>query len=156
MFLRTFVIAVVFLAVFAQGATASDDLAGLRYLVGDWRCTYHMAGQAQTFDTSFAFAQSGNWLRETDTWKGGGDQGFITVDATRHQWTEVVVDSGRGTTVLRGPDAGTTKLDLRSVFPDTHLHTVMTRLDSRHFSVAATQAGASGTIASNDMCVKQP
>ena len=152
MLMKSLVLAGAFFAAFAQRAVAADDLTALRYLVGDWQCTYHTGAQAQTFDASFAFAQNGNWLRETDTWKGGGDQGFITLDTGRHQWTEVVVDSGRGSTILRGADTGAMKLDLRSVFPDSRLHTVISKVDATHFTVAATQAG----VSSNDVCVKQP
>jgi len=137
-------------------SAAADRLQALSYLVGSWHCTYRVGATVQSYGAVFAFTQGGNWLHETDTWSGGGDEGYYTFDPTHHLWTVDVLDSGRGTTVLHGPDLGASKLDLRSVLPNGGLHTVTVKVDATHFTVAATQTTASGSTTSNDRCTKTP
>ncbi len=142
------------LAMTAGASAASDPLSRLDSLVGKWTCTYHVGSQASSFAASFAFTQNKNWLRETDTWPGGGDEGLLTYVPATRTWTTLVADSGRGTTVFEAKDSGTSTLVYHSVYPNSASMTVTYHfVNAKRYDVHAVIGGAHPST-SSDVCTK--
>src|SRR5215472_15305317 len=92
----------------ADSRTPSD------YYLGKWTCTYENGANRQTYSSAFSRAVGDIWLREIDTDNSGAiDDGYFTYDQGKREWTEVVVDKGRGVTILRAKDAGSHPLRYR-------------------------------------------
>jgi hypothetical protein len=72
----------------ATAASRSDPLASLRFLVGNWTCSYHQGSAGVTYKATFGYDMAGNWLRERDEWAGGGsDEALFTYDPTQRAWS---------------------------------------------------------------------
>lgn len=142
------------LAFASASSAAGDPMSRLKELVGNWTCTYRTGSQQSSFSASFAFTQDGNWLRETDAWPGGGDEGLITYAPATRTWTTMVADSGRGATILQAKDTGTSTLDYHSVFPDRTMTVTYQFVSAERYLVHAAIAGAHPTT-SADTCTKK-
>lgn len=136
-------------------AAASDPLGSLRYLVGTWNCTYR-AGKVQAkYTATFAYDMSGNWMRERDSWAGGGgDQAMFTYEPKRRNWTAVVTERERTTTIFRAGGANLSHLVYRSVYPDASMTDIFDRASSTQYTLHFTQTTGGRTVRSNDTCVK--
>jgi hypothetical protein len=137
----------------AGPAGAPDPMSRLDGLVGKWTCTFASGAQKSTYSASFEFTQHGNWLRETDTWPGGGDEGLITYVPSTHLWTTVVADSGRGTTVFQAKETGSPTLVYHSLYPNNGMTVTYHYLSATRFDAHAVIAGAH-PVTSSDVCTK--
>jgi hypothetical protein len=95
-------------------------MASLSYLVGTWNCTYDAGSQKVTFTATYAYAMDNNWMRERDAWAGGGgEEGLLTYDLKAGEWTMVVMENDRTTTIFRGKgNADGTHIAYRGVYPN--------------------------------------
>jgi hypothetical protein len=142
----------------ASGAApAGDRMGSLNYLVGNWTCTYEVKGSpTATYAARYAYDLGGNWLRETDSWNGGGgDFGFFTYEPKTREWTSTVVDSGRGTTVFRARDDGTDRKAWHSVYPDTSMSLTLNKVSETEYTLSFTQTVNGKTNVSFDRCKKK-
>jgi hypothetical protein len=140
----------------ALPAAASDPLASLRYLVGTWNCTYR-AGKVQvTYTATFAYDMSGNWMRERDSWAGGGgDQAMFTYEPKRRGWTAVIVEQERTAAIFRAAGANPNHLVYRSVYPDAGVSEIFDRTSPANYSLRFAQSVGGKTMKSTDACVKK-
>jgi hypothetical protein len=154
--MRRFLAAIALVAAFGA-APAGDRMGSLNYLVGNWTCTYEVKGSPNaTYSARYAYDLAGNWLRETDSWNGGGgDFGFFTYDPKTREWTVTVVDSGRGTTVFRSHDDGTDTRSWRSVYPDASMSETFSKVSPMEYTISFTQSANGKTNASFDRCTKK-
>jgi hypothetical protein len=137
-------------------APAGDRIGSLNYLVGSWTCTYEVKGTpTATYAAKYDYALGNAWLRETDSWKGGGgDFGFFTYDPKTREWTSTVVDSGRGTTVFRAHDDGTDRKAWHSVYPDTSMTLTQNKVSATEYTLSFAQTMNGKTNVSFDRCKK--
>jgi hypothetical protein len=138
-------------------AAPGDRMSTLNFLAGSWTCTYEVKGSpTATYAAKYSYDLGGNWLRETDSWNGGGgDFGFYTYDPKSHEWTSTVVDSGRGTTVFRAHDDGTDSKMWRSVYPDNSMKLTFNKVSPTEYTLSFTQTVNGKTMASFDRCTKK-
>lgn len=154
--MRRFLAATALLAALGA-APAGDRIASLHYLVGSWTCTYEVKGAPTgTYAARYNYDLDGSWLRETDSWTGGGgDFGFFTYDPKAHEWTSTVVDSGRGTTVFRARDDGTDRKAWHSVYPDTSMSLTLNKVSPTEYTLSFAQTVNGKTNVSFDRCKKK-
>jgi hypothetical protein len=136
-------------------ARADDPLSALRFLVGTWNCTYHLAKTHLTYKATFSYDMNGNWMRERDSWAGGGgDEGLFTYEAKRHWWTAVIVEQDRTTTVFRGAGSDPNHVVYRSIYPDASMTDVFDRVSPARYTLHFTQNAGGKSTKSMDTCVK--
>lgn len=151
---RTLIVLVALFLLVFSAAKAADPMSRLDSLVGKWTCTYHVGSQQSSFSAAFAFTQDGNWLRETDSWPGGGDEGLITYVPTTRTWTTLVADSGRGATVFKAKETGSSTLVYHSIYPDSTLTVTYSYLSTTRYDVHAVITGPHPST-STDVCAKR-
>ena len=122
--------------------------------VGKWNCTFHSGSQRLSFTATFAYTLGNNWMREIDSWPGGGDEGMYTYDASTRTWTSVVLDSGRGTTIFQAKETGTSTLVYHSVYPDTTMRLTIDRTSSKEYLVHFKQSKHGTVVQTNDTCAR--
>jgi hypothetical protein len=154
--IKRFLAAIALFALFGA-APAGDRIGSLGFLVGSWTCTYEVKGSpTATYAAKYSYDLGGSWLRETDSWTGGGgDFGFFTFDPKTHVWTSTVVDSGRGTTVFRAQDDGTDSKTWRSVYPDTSMKLAFNKISPTEYTLSFSQTMNGKTNVSFDRCTKK-
>ena len=153
--MRCVAIVAVFLALAIAPAGASDPLASLRYLVGTWKCTYDAGKVRATYTATFAYDMNDNWLRERDSWNGGGgDFGLFTYDPKGQVWTELVVEQERTTTLFRGKGSDPNHVVYRSIYPDASMTDIFDRVSPAEYTLHFTQVAAGKTTRSTDTCMK--
>jgi hypothetical protein len=136
-------------------ATASDPLSSLRFLVGNWTCTYHAGKTSLPYKAAFSYDLGGNWLRERDWWKGGGaDEDLFTYDPKRRGWTAIVIEQERAAVVFHAAGSNPNHVVYRSVYPDTSMTDVFDRTSLTRYTLNFTQTAQGKTIKSTDVCVK--
>jgi hypothetical protein len=135
-------------------AGATDPLSSLRFLVGSWKCTYQADGKHLYYKAAYSYDLGGDWLRESDSWTGGGsDLGMITYAPKTHGWTSVVL-FGRTTTVFHASGDNSSRVAYRSVYPDTTMSDVFERISSTRYTLHFAQSVGGKTMKSTDVCVK--
>jgi hypothetical protein len=151
-----FVLGCIFLGVAALApASANDPLSSLRYLVGAWNCTYHAGATRVSYKALFSYDMGGNWVRERDSWAGGGnDLGMFTYEPKRHGWTAVVIEPERSTVVFRASGDNPNHIVYRSLYPDTSMTEIFVRDSPTRYTLQFTQISTGKTTKSNDLCVK--
>ncbi|MBV8147760.1 MAG: hypothetical protein JO092_01555 [Candidatus Eremiobacteraeota bacterium] len=136
-------------------ADAADPLASLRYQVGTWTCTYHSGTKPMTYKASFSYALGNNWMRERDSWAGGGgDEDLFTYDPKTQSWTAVVVENERATVLFRARGANPNHIVYRSVYPDASATDVFDRVSPTRYTLHFSQTTGGKTTKSFDTCVK--
>ncbi len=136
-------------------AAASDPLASLRYLVGTWNCTYRSGKVQARYTATFAYDMSGNWMRERDSWAGGGsDQALFTYEPQGRNWTAVVTEQERTTTIFRAAGANPNHLVYRSVYPYAGMSEIFDRTSPMQYSLHFAQSTGGKTIKSTGTCIK--
>ncbi|HEY6449934.1 MAG TPA: hypothetical protein VIX60_04575 [Candidatus Cybelea sp.] len=147
--------AVLFAMVGLAPAPASDPLSSLRFLVGTWNCTYQAAKAHVTYKATFSYDMNDNWMRERDSWTGGGgDEGLFTYEPKRHSWTEVVVEGERTATVFRGAGSDPNHVVYRSIYPDSTMTDIFDHKSPTRYTLHFTQNAGGKTVESTDTCVK--
>jgi len=145
----------VLLALTGARAGAGDSLASLRYLVGTWQCTYDTGKMRATYTATFDYDMSGNWIRERDSWKGGGeDLGMLTYDPKNGVWTSVVLEPDRTTTLFRAGGDNPNHLVYRSIYPNASMTDVFDRVSAASYTLHFTQMAGGKTTKSTDTCLK--
>jgi hypothetical protein len=135
-------------------APAADPLSSLRFLVGTWNCSYHAGTNHITYRAVFAYDMGGNWLRESDSWAGGGeDLGMFTYER-KGGWTAVVLEPERQTTIMRATGDNPNHIVYHSVYPDASMTNVFDQTSPTRFTLHFTQSRNGKTAKSNDICVK--
>jgi hypothetical protein len=153
--MKFFAAILLLVALNAAPAAAKDPLSSLRFLVGTWKCSYH-AGKAHAYyKATYSYDLGGNWLRESDSWAGGGsDLGMITYEPKTLGWTAVVLEEDRTTTLFRAPASSPNRIVYRSIYPSTAMTDVFERESPTRYTLHFTQNAGGKTIESTDVCVK--
>lgn len=137
-------------------ARASDPLSSLRFLVGTWKCTYQAGKTHVYYKAVYSYDLGGNWLRENDSWNGGGtDLGMITYSPKAHGWTEVVMEPERGGYVFHGTGDNPAHIVYRSVYPAADSTDVFERKSQTRYTLHFTQRAGGRTMQSADVCDKE-
>lgn len=143
------------LALSAEPAPASDPLSSLRFLAGNWKCTYDAGKTHVYYKATYSYDLNANWLRESDSWTGGGsDLGMITYEPKAHSWTSVILEN-RTTTVFRASGGNPNRIVYRSVYPTTAMTDVFERTSPTRYTLHFTQSAGGKTMKSTDVCVKE-
>jgi hypothetical protein len=136
-------------------AAASDPLGSLRFLVGTWNCTFQSGKTHVSYKATYSNEMGGNWLRETDSWTGGGsDLGMITYEPKRHGWTAVILLSDRTTTLFRAAGSNPNHVSYRSVYPDASMTELFDRTSPTRYTLHYMQSAGGKTTKSTDVCVR--
>ena len=144
-----------FAAILVAPAPAGDPLSSLRFLVGTWSCTYNAGKTPFVYKATFSYDMSGNWLRESDSWAGGGgDLGMFTYEPKRHGWTAVILEPERTTTVFRATGDNPNHVVYRSAYPDASMTEIFDRASPTRYTLHFTQIANGKTTKSADTCVK--
>ena len=153
--MKSSIAAVVLVALTLAPARAADPLSSMRFLVGNWMCTYDTGKTKVTYKATFAYELGANWLRESDSWTGGGgDFGYFTYEPKRRSWTAVVFENERTTTIFRADGANPNRIEYRSVYPDATMSELFERTSPVRYVLHFTQHAGGKTIHSTDVCVK--
>jgi hypothetical protein len=81
---------------------SAASLAGLRDLVGTWKCAYRAGATSLPYAARYAYDSDAQVLREDVSIAGGGDEELLAYDATHRMWSVVVFDGHGSTYVMRG------------------------------------------------------
>jgi hypothetical protein len=139
----------------ATGASRSDPLGSLRFLVGNWTCSFRQSSARVTYKATFGYDMAGNWLRERDEWAGGGsDEALFTYDPKQRAWIAVVVENERTATIFRGTGPDPTHVVYHSVYPNAGMTEVFDRTSPTHYTVAFTGTIDGREMKSTDLCVR--
>lgn len=150
-----FIASVAVFALCVAGAPAADPLASLRFLVGTWHCTYQAAKTHIGYKATFSYDMGGNWLRESDSWTGGGsDVGMISYDQKRHGWIELVLVNERAAFVFHAAGSNPNHVVYRSVYPDASMIDIFDRSSPARYTLHFTQTVGRKVTKSNDTCAK--
>jgi hypothetical protein len=137
------------------GTKPADPLQAYAFMIGSWTCSYTSGTQTSSYAATMSWAPGANWIRERDTWPGGGDEALYTYNPNKRQWTSVVVDSGRGTTLFVANNTGGTHIAYRSVYPDASMTDTIDRISPTKYTVHFMQTVGGKTIRSADVCTKR-
>ena len=154
--MRTLVASLALSAAAFASASASDPLNSLRFLEGSWNCTYQAGKVAVNYRATFAYDMGGNWMRESDSWTGGGsDLGMFTYEPKRHAWMAVVMENERDTTLFRATGANPNHIVYRSIYPNAGMTDIFERTSPTRYTLHFTQTSGGRTRSSTDICVKR-
>ena len=130
-------------------------MGSVKYLVGTWHCTYHAGSQRIGYTATYAYDMGTNWMRESDSWKGGGqDESLLTYDPKMHAWTAVVMESQRATTLFRAKGDDSAHLTYRSVYPSSSFTNVFDRESQREYTLHFSGKINGRQVSSFDTCTK--
>jgi hypothetical protein len=148
--------AVLLLASGASSAASADPLTSLHGLVGTWTCTYVAGSERVTYKASFAYDMGGNWIRERDSWSGGGsDEDLFTYDPKGRAWTAIVVENERDAVLFRANGGNADHVVYRSVYPNANMTDVFDRLSPTKYTLHFSQVANGKATNSTDTCVKE-
>ncbi len=151
--MKVTVTALLLAAFVAAPARASDPLASLHFLVGTWNCTYNAGKVHANYKAIFSYDMSGNWLKESDSWAGGGgDLGMFTYE--KGGWTAVVLERERTTAVFHASGSDSNHVVYRSIYPHAGMTDIFDRVSATRFTLHFKQTAGGKTTSSNDTCVK--
>jgi hypothetical protein len=153
--MKSYIAFLLLVALNGAPAAAKDPLSSLHFLVGTWKCTYQAGKTHLYYKATYSYDLGGDWLRENDSWAGGGsDLGMITYEPKTHGWTAVVLEQDRGTTIFRAPGSNPNRVAYRSVYPTTTMTDVFERGSPTRYTLRFTQNAGGKTMKSTDLCVK--
>lgn len=138
----------------ATPTRVADPMQLMSYLTGTWNCSVDIGGKKQTYKAVWAYTLGNAWLRETDSWPGGGDVAMLTYDRKARQWRTVVTESEGGITVFRAPDKGLAHVVYQSVYPDTSMNDIFDRTSTHQYTVHFVQVAGGKTTRGTDDCTK--
>jgi hypothetical protein len=143
-------------AIESASAPAADPMSALGFLVGTWHCSYNAGKVHGAYTATFSYDLGGNWMRERDSWTGGGgDQGMFTYEPKRRAWSAVVIEEDRTTVVFRGAGNDANHIVYRSVYPDASMTDIFERRSATSYALHFTQNAGGKTTKSTDTCVKE-
>jgi hypothetical protein len=144
------------IAIGTTSASAADPMSALHFLVGTWHCSYNSGKTHGAYTATFDYDLGGNWMRERDSWTGGGgDQGMFTYEPKRRGWTAIVIEEDRTTVVFHGAGNNANSIVYRSVYPDASMTDVFERKSATSYALHFTQSAGGKTTKSTDTCVKE-
>ena len=138
----------------ATAATHSDAMVSLRFLVGNWTCTYHQGAAKVVYKATYAYDMSGNWLRERDTSALGDDEALFTYRPKERAWIAVVVAKDRSVTLFRGTTSAPGNVVYRSTYPDTSMTEHVDRASPTRYTIHFSQTTNGKTLQSMDVCTR--
>jgi hypothetical protein len=154
--IRRIVLSLVLASTIGAGTKPADPLQTWAFMIGSWTCSYTLAKQTASYNATMSWALGGSWIRERDTWAGGGgDEGFFTYDPGKRRWTSVVIESDRHPTLFVAGDTGSAHVAYRSVFPDASMIDTIDRISPTKYTVHFTQTVGGKTTHSVDVCTKR-
>ena len=131
------------------------SLSALGFLIGVWSCTYAGGGQHATYTATYSYDLANNWIRQRDTWAGGGgDVGYLTRDPKGAGWTYAAFEIDRSTTVFRAKDAGAAHIVYRSAYPTTGWTDVFDKVSPTKYTLHFTGVIGGKAMTSADVCTK--
>ncbi|MBV8171501.1 MAG: hypothetical protein JO219_06195 [Candidatus Eremiobacteraeota bacterium] len=131
-------------------------MASLSYLVGSWTCTYSGGGQHIRYTATYDYVMGDDWVRERDTWTGGGgDVGLTTYEPKTDAWTEIVAGPGRSTTVFRAKGSDGAHRVYQSVYPNALLNVTFDRVSDTMYTLHFHGTYGGKSMTSHDTCAKQ-
>jgi hypothetical protein len=134
---------------------AGDSLSSLRYLVGNWNCSYQAGKTHVDYKATYTYDIGNNWLRENDSWShGGGDLGMITYDPKARQWIAAVMDDRRTIVVFHAGGSNPNHLVYRSAYPNAKLTNVFDRVSPTRYTLHFTASVGGKSMKSTDVCTK--
>jgi outer membrane lipoprotein-sorting protein len=133
----------------------ADRLQEFAFMMGSWTCSYTQGTQTSSYSATMSWALGGNWIRERDTWAGGGDEGLFTYDPSKRQWTSLVMEPDRSPTLFVAGDTGSAHIAYRSVYPDASMTDTIDRISPTKYTVHFTQTLGGKTTHSVDVCTKR-
>jgi hypothetical protein len=151
---RLVLVAVLFAALGAS-RPAQDELASARYFVGTWTCGYQAGSTHVVYKATFAYVLGGNFLRERDTWTGGGsDEAYFTYDPKERAWTYTVFENERTTTIFVG-HGNASHISYRSVYPNANATEKLDEITPTRYVLHFTAyVHGKSTAFSTDTCTK--
>jgi hypothetical protein len=145
------------LALTTLGATASarsDPMASMKFLVGDWTCTYRQGAAKVAYKATFAYDMAGNWLRERDVSPGSTGEALFTYQPKQHAWIAVFVEGARDAAMFKGTGTDTAHIVYRSVYPDTSMTEHIDHTSPTRYTIHFSQTAKGKTITSMDVCTR--
>jgi hypothetical protein len=142
-------------SIVAPAGAASDPMAELSYLVGTWTCSFDSGKQHATYTAHFSYGTGNSWMREIDSWPGGGgDEALITSDPKSKLWTTSVVEAG--TTTLFVGKGDPAHVVYHTVYPDANATERLDRVSAKEFTVHFAGMLDGQQMSSSDVCKKSP
>ena len=142
-------------AFMGTASAASDPMASVGYLVGTWTCTYHQGPSKLTYKAIYGYDMGGNWMRERDSWAGGGsDEGSFTYDPSHREWITVVLEKGRDVTLFHAKGTNAAHIVYRGVYPNTDLTDIFDRISRTRYELHFSGTLNGKHLTSHDVCVK--
>ena len=138
----------------ATPTRVANPLQLMNFMIGTWTCSTDFNGQKQTYKARFDYVLGNSWLRETDTWSGGGDMGMLAYVPQSRKWREVITEPDGSITVFQAPDAGVAHIAYRSVYPDASMSDTYDRVSMRQFTIHFIQSANAKTTRTSDVCTK--
>jgi hypothetical protein len=153
--MRVLAASLVWAIVALSPAVAADPLSSMRFLVGNWKCTYEADKTRVYYKAAYVYDLGNNWLRENDSWThSGSDLGMITYDPKARQWIAVVVDGQRSTVVFHAGGSNPNHLVYRSAYPTTKFTNVFDRNSSTRYTLHFSGNIGGTSVKSTDVCTK--
>jgi len=139
----------------AMPASAADPMTSLQYLVGTWNCSFPLGGRQVTYKATFSYDLGNNWLREDDSWPGGGtDLTMLTYDPKAASWIVTIAEQERSAVVFRGTGNDPGHVVYHSVYPDAGATNIFDRVSPTSYTVHFSQTTGGKTTTSVTACVK--
>ena len=132
----------------------ADPLKLMSFMTGTWTCSSTINGQTQTYTAHWEYALGNKWLRQVDTWSGGGDMGMVTYVPRSREWRWVVTEGDGDVTLFRAPDTGLAHITYRSVYPDATMSETYDRVSQSKYTTHFVQTENGKTTRAIDVCTK--
>lgn len=123
------------------------------YLSGSWDCTYRAGASSLAYVATYGYDGKGGILRQSASWKGGGDEELIAYDAHRG-WTSVVFDGQGTTTIMRASGSDPAHIAFHSIYPDSSITVTFDRVSATEYTLRGTVRSGGKTIANVDTCTR--
>lgn len=148
----------IFAAVLALAVSSNAVAAGyadwIPYLVGTWTCSFHGDGMSTSYEATNASALGGNFLRETDRWRGGGgDEVLVTYEPAKKKWVSTAFEADRSVTVFEGTARGR-DIGYEMVYPTSGSHLTMHRSSPTQYTIHFSGTLNGKPLTSSDVCTK--
>ncbi len=133
---------------------SAASLAGLRDLVGTWKCAYRAGATSLPYAARYAYDSDAQVLREDVSIAGGGDEELLAYDATHRMWSVVVFDGHGSTYVMRGAGSDPRHFAYHSVYPDASIGVRFDRVSASEYTLRGTVRMGGKTTSSIDTCLR--
>jgi hypothetical protein len=124
------------------------------FIAGAWSCSSDFGGQQKTYVARWDYAPGNAWLRETDTWTGGGDVLMLTYVPQNRQWRAVITADDGSITVFEAPGTSTAHIAYRSAYPDATMTETFDRISTNKYATHFVQFVNKKTIRATDTCTR--